>query len=923
MALQAVSAMMILLNIVGQNCFHVTPEGKQDEDFHSFELFTETDEGISDNEQYNDGEQQASLADGGNKEGDYKLRSLPEYHVDTKADFEGNQEAIDWLMKDPNEYNVKSYVDSDDIGNSNSLNHFTDVSYEHNDDDDDDDAEAESEDHQTYESKINHATSAKDTSVSRVNHDMYEDEVNIVDDRQSRNKGEWNDQLHNVDNEGYEFSVDENRRKDERSWQNKEEDPQDDIYDDKHSQYDFEKGSRETTLKNLNNRIRNQDAKLVDEVENFQDIDNSGHFDDSDILGNLDEQRDQPEHSGTTKDDEDNSYSREDNLLSRKRKAKNKDAESENESDSHYANDIISISHPLKGEYPDIRGNKKINDSKFDQTSKDNYENSNDRADKTFTEKAKAESKIGIHDSVDSVRNTEESDKIGKRKENKANGKGNNESTTPYVTEQKFPKVTHKELHSDNKGEEVKSSYKHNPANGHILFTTRSRKRYREENKSKEIKENEVISMNENVGIGNGNHHQDDKLVDLKGRHDKQIPTDSNALKNVTIITTSSKEDNGQPPGNEESSRTSSASLEKHLAFKNQNQQRQKQLISTDVVIGHGKKVTAWTVNPQTGNHFTDNDKNKTKNSASGAYRGSLSEKKFSGVVTTLEKPLLTSQINNSKERNMVYNKLKDIDSNLKGITQKQKLRSPLREPPIITELSASPNACAQSYHTGECQTAASALLGLIRIVWPLIVKAGFCKPVKRQIHITGVVPENGTGKTICTRQCVWGGASRDWIYELKEESLEEHNNLRRKHFAQPLSWSNALAKKAQKIANSLATKAFLTLDDLQEQQGESVAQVQYTNQHLAKRAIDKWYSEINSYSFSYPKINSKTKHFVQIVWKEAKEMGLAVAKRPSGDYAFVVALYSPAINSKKHLQQNVLRPGVRNDLYSTFKRRR
>lgn len=237
--------------------------------------------------------------------------------MDTKADFEGNQEAIDWLMKDPNEYNVKSYVDSDDIGNSNSLNHFTDVSYEHNDDEDDDDSEAESEDQQIYESKINHATSAKDTSVPIVNHDTYEDEVNIVDDRQSRNKGEWNDQLDNVDNEGHEFSVDENRRKDERSWQNKEDDPQDDIYDDKHSQYDFEKGSRETTLKNLNNRIRNQDAKLVDEVENFQDIDNSGHFDDSDILGNLDEQRDQPEHSGTTKDSDDNSYSREDNLLSR------------------------------------------------------------------------------------------------------------------------------------------------------------------------------------------------------------------------------------------------------------------------------------------------------------------------------------------------------------------------------------------------------------------------------------------------------------------------------------------------------------------------------------------------------------------------------------------------------------------------------
>lgn len=609
---------------------------------------------------------------------------MPEYHLDTKADFERNQEAIDWLMKDPNEYNVKSYVDSDDIGNSNSLSHFTDVSYENNNYDDDDHDEAEGEDHQ---SEINHATSAKDTSVPRVNQE-YEDDVKIVNDRQSRNKGRWNNQLDNVDNVGYEFSVDQNTRKDERSWQNKEEDPQEGIYDDKHAQYDFEKSSRETTLKNLNNRIRNQDAKLVDEVENFQDIDNSGNFDDSDVLGNLDEQRDQLEHSGTTKDYDDNSYSREDNPLSRKRKAKNKDAESENESDSFYANGIISISHAIKGEYPDIRGNKKVNDSKFDQTSKDDDENNNGQADKTFTEKPTTASEIGIDDSIDSTRNTGESNKIGERKENKVTGKENNESTTTHVTEQKFPKLTHKEPHSDNKGEEVKSSYKHNPANGHILFTTRSRKRYGEKNKSKEIKENEVISINENVGISNENHHQDYKLVDLKGRHDKQIPTDSNALNNVTITPASSKEGNGQPPGNEDSLHDSSASLEKNLASKNENQQRQKQLISTDVIIYRGKKVT-WKVNAQNGTHFTDNDKNKTQNSTSDTYRGSVSEKKFNGVVATIEKPLLTSQINDSEERNVVYNKLNDIESKLKRITQKQRLRAPFREPPIITGLSA------------------------------------------------------------------------------------------------------------------------------------------------------------------------------------------------------------------------------------------
>ena len=156
----------------------------------------------------------------------------------------------------------------------------------------------------------------------------------------------------------------------------------------------------------------------------------------------------------------------------------------------------------------------------------------------------------------------------------------------------------------------------------------------------------------------------------------------------------------------------------------------------------------------------------------------------------------------------------------------------------------------------------------------------------------------------------------------MKKESLQEHNKFRRKHLSPPLQWSNALARKAQQIADTLATKDFLTIDDLQEQQGESFAQIKHTNEHLAKKAIDKWYSEINSYSFSYPQITGKTRHFVQIVWKGTKEMGFAIAKNPTGDYAFVVALYAPSIDSKKHLGQNVLRPGVQNDLYSTFKRR-
>lgn len=152
---------------------------------------------------------------------------------------------------------------------------------------------------------------------------------------------------------------------------------------------------------------------------------------------------------------------------------------------------------------------------------------------------------------------------------------------------------------------------------------------------------------------------------------------------------------------------------------------------------------------------------------------------------------------------------------------------------------------------------------------------------------------------------------------------MEEYNKLRAKHFSPPLSWSSSLARKAQKIAQSLAGKDFLTLDDLQERQGESIAQILYNGENPAITAIEKWYKEIESYSFSYPKINSKTRHFVQIAWKGTKEMGLAVTRSSSGEYAFVVALYNPPVSSDSHLRQNILPPGHKHDFYSTFRRRK
>ena len=124
-------------------------------------------------------------------------------------------------------------------------------------------------------------------------------------------------------------------------------------------------------------------------------------------------------------------------------------------------------------------------------------------------------------------------------------------------------------------------------------------------------------------------------------------------------------------------------------------------------------------------------------------------------------------------------------------------------------------------------------------------------------------------------------------------------------------------------IANQLAHKEFITLLDLHEQKGENIAQLQGTSGDIAQRAVAQWYREIQSYSFSYPEMNVQTRHFIQMIWRGTKEMGMAIAKSPNEEYSFVVAFYNPPAVNAHHLSKNVLRPGTgRNeDVYSTFRR--
>jgi hypothetical protein len=59
--------------------------------------------------------------------------------------------------------------------------------------------------------------------------------------------------------------------------------------------------------------------------------------------------------------------------------------------------------------------------------------------------------------------------------------------------------------------------------------------------------------------------------------------------------------------------------------------------------------------------------------------------------------------------------------------------------------------------------------------------------------------------------------------------------------------------------------------------------------------SVDLWYSEINSYDFDAPSWNGGVGHFTQVVWRNSKQVGCAVASCSGQD--LWVCQYSPPGN--------------------------
>ena len=139
----------------------------------------------------------------------------------------------------------------------------------------------------------------------------------------------------------------------------------------------------------------------------------------------------------------------------------------------------------------------------------------------------------------------------------------------------------------------------------------------------------------------------------------------------------------------------------------------------------------------------------------------------------------------------------------------------------------------------------------------------------------------------------------------IKHDCLVTHNYHRFQHGASELTWSPILAVEALHWAEKLIRTGSIQSSDTSGR-GENIA-ISSDRAFDVKAAIESWYKEERDYKYSSPAFSSLTRNFSQMIWKECKEVGMALARSDDGNLVVVVAKYYPAGNTVGMFQENVL----------------
>src|SRR5262245_42896813 len=132
---------------------------------------------------------------------------------------------------------------------------------------------------------------------------------------------------------------------------------------------------------------------------------------------------------------------------------------------------------------------------------------------------------------------------------------------------------------------------------------------------------------------------------------------------------------------------------------------------------------------------------------------------------------------------------------------------------------------------------------------------------------------------------------------------LEAHNDLRDKHCAPPLAWSDKLARIAQRWVDGLARRG-CALEHSGGRYGENLAGGS-AGALGPEEVAEMWYDEGERYNFKRGGFSMNTGHFTQLVWRSSERLGCGMAS--CRGLEIWVCNYDPAGNVEGEYRDNVL----------------
>jgi len=133
------------------------------------------------------------------------------------------------------------------------------------------------------------------------------------------------------------------------------------------------------------------------------------------------------------------------------------------------------------------------------------------------------------------------------------------------------------------------------------------------------------------------------------------------------------------------------------------------------------------------------------------------------------------------------------------------------------------------------------------------------------------------------------GAPSGDW----QREMLAAHNDVRASVGVPALRWSDSLSATAQKWADHLLSTGQFEHSHAPNL-GENLFEIRGAPAS-SKQVVDSWASEARNYDYQSNRCRGVCGHYTQIVWRDTKEVGCAVAAR--GEREVWVCNYTPPGN--------------------------